>query len=528
MDSKHVLAKRVGLFSSATLISRILGYIRDASVAYVFGGGMLTDSFYTAFRVSNLFRRLLGEGALSSSFVPVFTQSLKTEAPKKTQDFLNSLFTSLICILAIMTSLGILFTPQLMKLIAPGFSEDPQKFQITVTLTRWMFPFFLFISLAALVTGVLNSLKHFFLPAVAPAMLSVAEITYLLGIIPLLLFTLKSFSIETQMIGLAISAVVGGMGHFIVQIPSILKENFSLKWSWNWKHPQSIQVVKLMIPAIVGLSVDQIDAFIDTICATYLIEGSVTALYNSNRLMQLPLALFGIAIASVSLSTLSDHSAEKDFQKFSETINSSLRLMIFTVLPSSIGLIVLSYPVCALLFQHGKFTAIQTQLTAGTLSAYSIGLIAYSTVKVLANSFYALQMPKIPVRIAVSCMLFHIVLNLILMKPLGASGLALATSLTSILNATWLFILLRKEIKKHLHDSTKNIDFHLGTFLIKTFFSGTVMFIYLILILKWGAQWNVPVQVTVSILGGILLYFSMAKLLKIEEQQTLLKILLRK
>ena len=523
---KHTLAARVGRFSAATLISRVLGYLRDASVAYVFGGGALTDSFYTAFRVSNLLRRLFGEGAMASSFVPIFSESIKTKSKEESQEFLNSMFSSLVSILLIVTVLGIIFAPFLMRLVAPGFAHDPVQFARTVNLTRWTFPFFLFICLAALLGSVLNSFKHFFVSAVAPAMLSVSEIFYLFALLPLLLVCVPGFDAEYQMLGLAISAVLGGAGHFFVQVPQVYSSGYQLGWSWKWKHPDSLRVLSLMIPALIGSSADQINAFVDTICATTLATGSVTALYNSNRLMQFPLALFGVAISSVSLTTLSDFRAEKNYEQCAITLNQSLRLIIFTVLPASIGLILLSHPICALLFEHGKFNNAATILTAQSLAAYAFGLIAYSAVKSLANGFYAFQEPKVPVQIAGVCMVINIVLILLLRKPMGAAGLALATAIAAWVNALWLFLIFRRKLRllgTPAIEDAGNIS--LTKTIAKTALSGAAMAIYL----RWITLQHWPISITVitGVLGGIIIFTITAHFLKLPEIQSIKNILTR-
>ncbi len=516
----QALVKRFGRFFGATMISRTLGYIRDAAVAYVFGGEAVTDSFYTAFRVSNLLRRLFGEGALGSSFVPVFSRSLKNKSKEETQEFLNALFSSLLVILLGLTVLGIIFAPSLTRVIAPGFEAHPEKFQMTVLLTRLTFPFFFFICLAALMGGVLNSLKHFFLPAIAPAMLSIAEISYLLAAIPILLHFTGHLSKDDQLVGLALSVVVGGAGHFLIQVPTLFKEGFRLKFHWRWNHPDSSQVVKLMIPAIIGSSVDQVNAFVDTICATFLAHGSVSALYNSNRLMQLPLALFGIAVASVSLPTLSDHSSSKDYEKFEETIHHSLRLIVFTVMPASIGLIMLSRPIVSLLFEHGQFGSYATNLTSMALQGYCIGLIAYSSVKVLANSFYALHEPKIAVRVAVYSMLFNIFLIMLLMKPYGVLGLALATSIASWGNAAGLYVLLKKRLRHHYpHSEKSEEEKKLTQTFIKTSIACLAMGGYIWALLNMARPMASHWQVVLGVGGGLLIFLTCAILLRMDEQR---------
>ncbi|MBI1979203.1 MAG: murein biosynthesis integral membrane protein MurJ [Elusimicrobia bacterium] len=522
--SSHLFSKWFGKFSSATLLSRILGYFRDASVAYLFGGGAITDSFYTAFRISNLFRRLLGEGSFASSFIPVFTKSLKEKPREESQKFIDATFTSLLFVLILITAIGILFAPILTNLIAPGFSAEPQKFHMTVLLTRWTFPFFLFISLAALVSSILNALKHFFLPAVAPAALSVAEIGYIFMALPVLLHFLPNLTIEMQIVGLSIAVVAGGAIHLLVQIPTLWKEKLKLQWRWNWNHPELVQVRHLMLPAILGLSVDQINAFVNTICATFLVEGSVTALYNSNRLMQFPLALFGIAIASISLPIFSDYSAEKNYQKLGETINGALRTVLFIVAPASIGLTVLANPIISLLFQHGKFTSFASDLTTQALWGYNIGLLAYSAVKILANGFYALQDSKVPAKVACFCILLNVGLSLFLMGPLGVGGLALATALSSWANALILFILMRRRLLQLGLKPLERIGEHrLGQTAAKTLIASGILLLYL-----WALSYLKPFLnlfgiISLGVLGGAVLYLLFAKFLKMDEYQVLIQ-----
>ena len=516
-QSAHpVFAKRVGKFASATLLSRILGYIRDASVAFTFGGGMITDSFYTAFRISNLLRRLLGEGALSSSFNPVFSKSVLQDSKEETLNFVRSLFTKLIVNLTFLVALGILFTPLLTHWIAPGFKDWTEKYEMTILLTRCTFPFFLFISLAALTGALLNALKHFFLPAFAPAMLSVSEIIYLVLLIPLLRFFFPAFTVERQVVGLSIAVVLGALLHFVVQLPLLYKEGYTFKWRWDWNNKRSIQVAKLMVPAMLGLSVEQINAFVDTICATFLVEGSVTALYNSNRLMQLPLALFGISIASVSLPTLSDHFAADDFYKLNHAIRHALRSALFVVVPASIGLLFLAHPIITVLFEHGKFTPFATQLTKNALWGYTLGLPAYSIVKILANTFYALHEPKVPVKISVFCISLNVILNLTLMGPLGVGGLALATAISSWTNMTLLYILLQKRLKKEIEtDGKEKIKTRNALLRILMASTGMVLFLFALHFILPSSR--AFLQVILGIGGGIPIYFGIAKMLHMDE-----------
>lgn len=429
------LIRQAGVVSFATLLSRILGYVRDALVAGAFGGGHVTDAFYAAFRIPNLLRRLLGEGPLTSAFVPLFSHHLEKNERADAQRFFQTLFSTLGIILVGLVALGIVFAPQITGLVAWGFRADPDKFDLTVRLTRIMFPFLLFVCLAAISAGALNALGYFFIPALAPSMLSVAEIAFIL-------FLLTGWKYPAE--GLAVSALVGGVLHFAVLLPLMGREKMSPRWRWDPGHAEVRRVGWALLPAVWGLSVDQISAFIDTVCASFLREGSVTALYNSNRLMQLPLALFGIAMSTAALPSLSASLARGKTEETKDTLNLSLRLVFFTILPAMAGLVVLGRPIVQLLFQHGRFTTESTALTAAALAGYALGLPAYAAVKVLASAFYAMKDTKTPVRVANLSMGVNIVGNLTLMWSWGVGGLAVATAIASTVNAGVLFWALRR------------------------------------------------------------------------------------
>jgi len=502
---QHKLARSAGIFTGATMLSRILGYARDSMVATFFGAGAAADAFYAAFRISNLFRRLLGEGALSASFIPVFSEYAETRGHAETQEFLNIMFTTLLCVLATLTTLGMIFAPQITRLIAMGFERTPERFALTVTLTRYMFPFLLFISLAALITGVLNSFHSFFLPALAPACLSVAEIGYILALAPLL-------TADKAAIGLAIAVTIGGFSQFFIHIPALWQQGYTLRLRWNPRHPGASRVAKLMVPATLGISVDQIDAFVDTICASFLAEGSVTALYYANRVMQLPLALFGIALSQVSLPAMAASVARNDTRGVKETLNFALRLTLFMILPAMAGLIVLGKPIVEVLFQHGKFSAQATLMTNWALLFFSLGLFAYAAVKILASAFYAYQNTRIPVIIAACCVGLNVTMDLILMRPMGVGGLALSTATASWVNMVFLYIMLRRKIgllggRRILVTLLKS---SIGC-------AGMVVFCLFIMKARGGPVFPLIVRVTVAISGGATIYLAIARMLRMEE-----------
>jgi putative peptidoglycan lipid II flippase len=499
----HRLARAAGVFTGATIVSRILGYIRDSLVADFFGAGAAADAFYAAFRIANLFRRLLGEGALSASFIPVFSEYAEKQGKERTQEFLNTMFTTLLCVLTTLTVLGVVFAPQITRLIAMGFERTPERFALTVTLTRYMFPFLLFISLAALITGVLNAFRSFFLPALAPASLSLAEMGYIFAIAPFV-------STEKQVIGLAISVVVGGFGQFFIHVPALWAKRYSLRLKYNLAHAGVRRVAKLMLPATFGISVDQLNAFVDTICASFLVEGSITALYYANRVMQLPLALFGIALSQVALPSMATSVARGDVREVKETLNFALRLTLFMIVPAMTGLIVLGRPIVKILFEHGRFTAQATALTNWALLFFALGLFAYAAVKILASAFYAYQNTRIPVITAALCVALNIVLNLLLMRPMGVGGLALATATASWVNAGVLYLCLRRKIG--LLGGRR-----IFKTLSKAIVASAVMAVFCWAVIRAAFQVLLVLRLSIAIAGGGMLYLASARLLHMEE-----------
>ncbi|AKL97858.1 murein biosynthesis integral membrane protein MurJ [Endomicrobium proavitum] len=502
MEQEHkTLTKNAGKTAFGTTLSRILGYARDMLVANVFGAGMFADAFYAAFRIPNLFRRLFGEGSFSAAFIPVFSQYLHAKDKSETQKMLNAVFTALVLVLAAITVLGVFFSPILVKIIAWGFTNDPEKMQLTIELTRMMFPFILFICLAAFLLAILNTLHSFFIPAFTPSMLSFSEIFYMLAIAPALYP-------QNQIKGLAVSVIIGGALHFGTQYPKLKNLGWHLKFQLNLKHPAIKQIAFLMIPSMIGLSVDQINAFVDNICASFLASGSITALYYSNRLMQLPLAIFGLAFASVSLPAMSKAYAQKDMTTLKSSLNYSIRFSVFTLLPAAVGLTVIGLPITKLLFEHGKFDDIASIVTNNALFFYSLGLPAYAMAKIFANAFYAFQDTKTPVITAAIAMVLHAGLCYILMYPMGVGGLALATAAASYFNMILLIIYLRRKIgrlgiKKILLSGLKSLLASAATG-VAAFFACKV-------------SGSLFISVPAAIAAGAVAFFIIAKLLKSEE-----------
>lgn len=508
MSTKKI-TKYFGKVSFAIFICRIFGYIRDMFVANFFGAGLFADAFYAAYRIPNLFRRLLGEGALSASFVPVFTEHLTTKSKKETQDLLNAVFTALFIILSTLSILGIIFAPEITKIVAWGFEISPKKLELTITLVRIMFPYLLLICLAALLLGTLNALHIFFLPALSPLYLDFAEIIYILLIAGYLLSPIK---------GLAVAVVIGGLGQFAFQLPILFTHGWHLQFKISFSQPGLKKIFLLMLPAMVGFSVEQINAFVDTLCGSFLREGSVTALYYSNRLMQLPLALFGIAMATVSLPMMAKSVSEKNFTELKDTLSLSLRTVLFIIIPASVGLMVLAEPIVRLLFQRGAFTAEATRITSQALFYYALGTFAYAGTKIVAAVFYSLQDTKTPLKAAILALSLNITLNLILMVPMGVGGLALATAISSIVNFSVLLIILRLRIGKV---GLKRIIETVKRTLLATLIMGIVCYLLAYHLFPWSKFLSVIIPIT----SGTTIYFLLAHFLKMEESKTLLAVL---
>lgn len=541
MKREGKITRSVAGVSASTLASRILGYLRDMLIANFFGAGFVADAFFVAYRIPNLLRQLLGEGALSASFIPVFTEYLTTKPKEEAQRLARISGLLLLILLSILTILGIIFSPIIVRLIAPGFIRNPEKLSLTITLTRILFPFMIAIGLAALSLGILNSLHRFIIPALAPCLLSISEIFFILFICPLM---------ERPIIGLALGVAAGGFAQFFFQLPSIVKEGFVIpagrsysnlylkpisyaknllkNWDVLWKrwtstlnHPGVKRIGLLMLPAALGLSVTQVNIFVDTICASILREGSVTALYYANRIMQLPLALFGTAIATVALPMMSKSVAATNMQELKDTLSLALRMILFTIVPASLGLIILGKPIISLLFERGRFTSQATQATSWALLFYSTGIVAYAGVKVVASAFYSMQDTRTPVRIASIAMVANIVLNLILMRILDVGGLALATAIASFMNLLMLLFYLRKRIGRL---GGKRVLLSLAKILL----ASSAMAIACIYFSRLLGQINKLIQVAGTILICVTIYILVTHLLRCEEIKYVWKIITRK
>ena len=423
----------------ATLLSRIFGFIRDMIVAQFFGAGMATDAFFVAFRIPNLLRRLVGEGALTASFIPVYTEYLAQRPPEEGRDLVRAAFSVLAVFLLALTGLGILLAPGIVKVMAYGFSQDPEKLGLTVFLTRLMFPYIFFIGLVALAMGVLNSWKHFFAPALAPVLLNLSIILCVLIFYPFL---------TEPILALALGVLLGGIAQLVFQWPFLRRKGIVFGFRFQPGHPGVKRIAVLMAPSVLGLAVTQLNVLVSTFLASYLPEGSVSYLYYADRLLEFPMGVFAIAVATAVLPVMSEQAARNDWIHLRETLSFALRLVFFVTLPAMMGLIVLRQPILNLLFQRGAFTAHSAEMTAQALLYYSLGLVGFAGVRIIVPAFYSLQDTKTPVKIACAALVANAVLGALLMRPLQHGGLALATSLAAGLNFALLLFLLRKKMGK--------------------------------------------------------------------------------
>jgi putative peptidoglycan lipid II flippase len=398
---------------------------------------MAADAFFVAFRIPSLLRELLAEGSMSAAFIPVFSRYLTTRSREEAVRLSHAVFTTLLLLAALVVVIGVLLAPWLVAVMAPGFLANPDKYALTLHLTRIMFPYLLFVSLGALAMGMLNAVGLFGPSALSSIMLSIGMVGTLL---------LFGGWFRNPIYALGVGVVIGGLGQFLFQVPSLYRRKLSFRWRWEPKHPGVREIGLLILPMILGLSVNQINILVNTILASYLPEGSVAHLYYALRLIQFPQGIFGVALASAILPTLAALAAKQQFGEFRETFSFSLRLIFLITLPAMVGLIVLRVPIISLLFQSKAFDLQATQGTAWALLFYAMGLWAFAAVRVVVQAFYSLRDTRTPVKAGAAAVGVNILLSLLLMGPLQQGGLALAASLSSAFNFGVLVWILRKRI----------------------------------------------------------------------------------
>ena len=446
-------------FSAMTFISRLLGLVREMAIAYAFGANATTDAFWVAFRIPNFMRRLFAEGSFSTAFVPVFTEVKETRDHAQLKSLVARVAGTLGGVLLVVTAIGVLGSNWLTAGFSPGAIDQPEKFALTSNLLRVTFPFLLFVSLTALAGGVLNSFHRFALPAITPVILNICMIAGALWIAP---------HMHVPIMALAWSIFAAGILQLLVQFPALAKLDL-LSWPrWGWRNADVQRILKLMVPTLFGSSIAQINLLLDTLIASFLISGSQTWLAQTDRLLEFPLGVFGVALGTVILPSLSRHHVTTDREGFSKALDWGLRTALLISVPAMFGLVILAKPMLATLFQHGRFTAHDVDMAALSLSTLSLGLPAFALVKVVGPAFYARQDTKTPVRAGVAALIANMVLNVVFVGLLFAlwhqpgddadgfisaiarvpglhMGLALASALASYLNLALLWRSLLRE-----------------------------------------------------------------------------------
>lgn len=428
--------KSLAKVGSNTMISRVLGFVRDLVFAHVFGANANTDAFFVAFKIPNFLRRLFAEGSFSVAFIPVLAEYKAKRSLDELKTFVNHVAGTLGGILLLVTALGVLGSPFLVMIFAPGFIGVEGKMDLAADMLRLTFPYLLFISLTAFSGSILNSYNRFGIPAFTPVLLNLSLIGCALWLSP---------QMERPIVALAWGVLLAGIVQFLFQLPFLKQLGLLPRYKWAPKDEGVRRIVKLMLPAIFGVSVTQLNLLLDTLIASFLEDGSISWLYYSDRLMEFPLGILGIGLATVILPSLSQKHATESAEGFSHTLNWALRWVLLLGVPCAVGLFMLAGPMISTLFQSDVFLPRDVTMAERSLMAYSLGLIPFIMIKVLAPGYYARQDTKTPVKIAVIAMVTNMVFNIILVFPLAHAGLALATTLSACINATMLFRGLRRE-----------------------------------------------------------------------------------
>jgi len=430
------LVKSVSKVGSNTLLSRILGFVRDLVFAHVFGANANTDAFFVAFKIPNFMRRLFAEGAFATAFVPVLTEYKTTREFSDLKTFVDHMAGTFGLVLLVVSLLGVVGAPVLVMIFAPGFMDEPVKQALATEMLRLTFPYLMFISLTAFAGGVLNAHGRFGIPAFTPVLLNLVLIACAIWLAP---------QLDQPIVALAWGVLIAGVTQFVFQLPFLNQLKLLPRFKVAPKDEGVRRVGKLMLPALFGVSVTQLNLLLDTLIASFLVSGSISWLYYSDRLMEFPQGILGVAIATVILPGLAKKHAEKSPEAFSHMMDWGIRWILLFGIPSAVGLLLLAGPMIATLFQSSVFTTNDVLMAQKSLWAYGMGLLPFMLIKVLAPGFYSRQDTKTPVRIAVIAMVSNMVLNIILVFPLQHAGLALATSLSAALNAFLLYRGLRKE-----------------------------------------------------------------------------------
>ncbi len=441
MTDKKQILKSASLITVITIASRVFGYLRDQRITLLLGTSLAADSFVLAYRIPNLLRRLVGEGSMTASFIPVFTTYLADKSRDEVWEFANRLFWTLALLLGCLTVLGMIFSPQLIHFFT-FFGQGPQKWDQAVDLNRIIFPYIFFIGLAALAMAILNCFHVFGLPASTPILLNVSIIVCSTALV------WRQFGDPARALGVGV--LIGGALQLLVQVPALVKQGMRFRFGLSFSHPGIRAVGRLMIPGFFGIGIYQVNFFVDTVFATAakMPSGSITSLYVADRVMELVLGGYAIAVATAILPMMSHQAAAHDFDALKKTFGFALRIVSYITVPAMVGLVILRVPIIRVLFEHGKFVAASTDLTARALLYYALGLPAFAAIKLIVPAFYSTQDTRTPVKVAFYALVVNIVLNAIFLKSFFQTfkngGPALATSFAAYFNFGMLFIVFRQ------------------------------------------------------------------------------------
>jgi putative peptidoglycan lipid II flippase len=436
---KRQILKSASIISVVTVVSRVLGYVRDQRLTLLLGTTGLADSFVLAYRIPNILRRLVGEGSMTASFIPVFTDYMRNKSREETWEFANRLFWTFCVILSALTVLGVIFSPLFVRFFSM-FGKNQVQFE-AIYLNRLMFPYILFIGMAAMAMAILNCFHIFGPPAATPILLNISFIVFSVAAV------WKHFSSPAA--ALAVGVLVGGIFQFFWQVPQLVKRGMNFKFAVSFSDPGVRRVTSLMVPGFIGMGIAQINLLVDTIFANAKImpEGSLVSLYVADRVTELVLGGYAIAVATAIMPMMSHQAAAGDHEGMKKTFLFALRIVSFITIPATVGLVILREPIVQVLFQHGRFVAESTRLTARALLYYSLGLPAFAAVKLIVPAFYSTQDTRTPVRVAVLAMLANVLLNFIFVfyffAKLKNGGPALASALAAYFNVFALFVIFR-------------------------------------------------------------------------------------
>jgi putative peptidoglycan lipid II flippase len=527
------IARSAGIISGAVMISRVLGLVREMIFAYFFGASksFAYDAYVIAFRIPNMLRALFTEGALSVAFVTVFSDYLVTKGKSRSLRLSNITATALVIVLGVVVIAGAVFAPAIVATLAPGYLKDPDKFHLTVKLTRIMMPYILLVALAAKAMGVLNACDRFGIPALSSSFFNIGSIVGGLLLAAYMADSTLAHPIRAVVdhpvagiLGMAYGALIGGLFQYVIQWPSLRRAGFRYRPTLSFSDPGLKRLARLIVPAVIGAAAVQVNVLVNSNFASTLPgNGPVSWLSYAFRLMQFPMGLFGVSIATATLPSISRSAALFDTGDFSRTLASSLRLAFLMTIPSAVGLAVLARPIIALIYQRGDFGSQDTEQTAGALAFYSVGLAGYAGIKLLAPAFYALNDGRTPMLISLASIAANFALNWALVSPLQERGLALSTSIVALINFGVLYWVMWRRIG--------DIEFHatalvVGKIMLASAAMGTVCWMLNRLVSSLGDGWAAPglafklTNVVCSVGIGAATFYGAAYLLGVQELQT--------